>query len=89
MSDYKKNSRVDWRWTAAPIRVFGIDPLVLLFVPFLFIFGFDWLAIITFLALIGLAVYVAFTTKHGSILKFFATLKTKHIQGAQWKLPRH
>lgn len=88
MSDYSKNSKVDWRWTSTSVRVFGLDPLILVYVPVLFITGFDWLAIIGFLALVALASYVALSTKHGSIFKWIATLRTKYIQRAEWKLPR-
>lgn len=86
--DYSKNSNVDWRWTSLPVRVFGLDPLVIVYLPILFITGFDWLAIIGFVGLIALAAYVAMTTKHGSIWKWLMTLRTKYMQGAEWKLPK-
>jgi hypothetical protein len=84
--DYITHDNVDWRWSSVPIRVFGVDPLVLLIIPLLLATGFALWSSLLAITFAVLLVYIALTTKHGSLGYWLAFQKTRFLQGRKWEV---
>lgn len=85
-NEYHTMKDVDWRWSSQPIRVIGLDPLILLVIPLLLGTGFSMLASIVSAIFVALLVYIAVRTKHGSFITWLSEMRTRFIQRNKWEV---
>ncbi|AWV19871.1 MAG: hypothetical protein WBL20_11225 [Sphingobium sp.] len=71
-----------WRWSAVPIRFFGLHGSLAAFFPAIIVTG---LSRYTFMALFGYAVYLAYCNhRKMTPLRYVKFLWAKYIEGGQW-----
>ncbi|MGN7126789.1 hypothetical protein [Methylorubrum thiocyanatum] len=71
-----------WRWTAVPLRFFGLHGSITVFFPLLIVTG---LSRYTFLALALYAAYLAYCNhRKMSPLQILKYWRAKHIEGGKW-----
>lgn len=85
-SEYHTMTDVDWRWSSQGIKVFGLDPLVLLVFPVLLFSGLGTFTMVCCAIWVAFLVYIAVRTKHGSVVGFLAECKTRYIQRNKWEV---
>lgn len=74
---------VDWRWTAAPSSVVGLDVTVLLGIPLFFAFQLSLKVIYLWIVYVA---FVAFVRGKYRLtpLQYFRMLLTKYVDGNSW-----
>lgn len=83
---YHTMSDVDWRWSSQRVKVFGLDPLILLIFPVMIISGLSTLSLVICGLWVAFLVYIAVRTRHGSIAGFLADSRTRYVQGNRWEV---
>ncbi|UTS82797.1 hypothetical protein [Phaeobacter piscinae] len=85
-NEYHTMSDVDWRWSSQRVKVFGLDPTVLLVFPVLILSGISTLSMVLCAMWVAFLVYIAVRTKHGSVVGFLAESRTRYFQRNKWEV---
>lgn len=85
-NEYHTMTDVDWRWSSRRIKVFGLDPTVILIFPVLILSGISTLSVVACAIWIIFLIYIAVRTNHGSVIGFLAECRTRYIQRNKWEV---